>query len=405
MAFGWGAGLNHREREALKERIALIAGLTIAAIVVIALGLGFYQDNVAHPAAVRAENNRPVAQVGSDTIRLGFFTQYEKFQANQTSSQLTQVQQELTQLQTTPQSSAKNAAVIAQLQAQQSQLQQSQASLASQSLNALIESQVVLQRSHTAGVSDSSKVQAKAMLDLEKQAGGPIHLQTFIKQSGLSRSEMSDLITAQTLRTQIEKKLAAGVGHVQTKVRASHILLPPSKHAEAKKVLRQALRGANFAALARKYSTDTGSAKKGGDLGYFAHGAMVAPFDKAAFSMKVGQIKLVQSQYGWHIIKVTGRERAHLSNTEYQQARQGAFTSWLTTQQQLMHVQRFISPNKLPNPVPATSTLGGLPGQQPGQVPGQVQGQLPPGSHVPVVKGQSGLPGQSHGQAKPHAKK
>ena len=62
---------------------------------------------------------------------------------------------------------------------------------------------------------------------------------------------------------------------------------------------------AKFAELAAKYSQDTGSAVQGGDLGYFRKGAMVKPFEEAAFSMKVDEIRgPVESEFGYHIIKL-----------------------------------------------------------------------------------------------------
>ncbi len=64
--------------------------------------------------------------------------------------------------------------------------------------------------------------------------------------------------------------------------------------------------GADFSELAKKYSDDKGSAKKGGDLGYFQRRMMVKPFDEAVFNMKEGEISdIVQTKYGFHIIKVT----------------------------------------------------------------------------------------------------
>jgi peptidyl-prolyl cis-trans isomerase D len=96
--------------------------------------------------------------------------------------------------------------------------------------------------------------------------------------------------------------------------RASHILIKadPSKGAEGKtqaKAQAQALleqvrkAPATFADVARKNSQDTGSGAQGGDLDFFGRGAMVKPFEDAAFGMKVGDISdLVESDFGFHII-------------------------------------------------------------------------------------------------------
>lgn len=98
---------------------------------------------------------------------------------------------------------------------------------------------------------------------------------------------------------------------------ASHILIgfngtkPEEKaaaKAKAESILKQVKSNPkNFEKLALENSQDTGSASKGGDLGNFGRGAMVKPFEDAAFSMKVGDISdLVESEFGYHIIKLTG---------------------------------------------------------------------------------------------------
>jgi len=98
-------------------------------------------------------------------------------------------------------------------------------------------------------------------------------------------------------------------------VRARHILLlvPASAPQEAadktlneiKGIQAQLKKGANFEALAKKLSQDPGSATKGGELPWFAQGAMVKPFEDAAMALKPGQIsEPVRTQYGWHLIKV-----------------------------------------------------------------------------------------------------
>ncbi|MBT3067683.1 SurA N-terminal domain-containing protein [Rhodoferax sp. U11-2br] len=99
--------------------------------------------------------------------------------------------------------------------------------------------------------------------------------------------------------------------------RASHILISAPKDAPAAdrqkaqaqaQALLKAVRAApdSFADVAKKNSQDTGSASKGGDLDFFARGAMVKPFEDAAFAMRKGEISdLVESDLGYHIIKLT----------------------------------------------------------------------------------------------------
>jgi peptidyl-prolyl cis-trans isomerase D len=98
-------------------------------------------------------------------------------------------------------------------------------------------------------------------------------------------------------------------------VRASHILIKldgrdeASAKARAEEVLKEAKSGADFAALARKYSDDEASAKNGGDLDFFGRGRMVPEFDAAVFAMEQGQISdPVKTQFGFHIIKLVEKK-------------------------------------------------------------------------------------------------
>ncbi len=87
--------------------------------------------------------------------------------------------------------------------------------------------------------------------------------------------------------------------------RASHILI--AERTQAEQILKEIKQNpARFEDLAKQHSKDPGSAAQGGDLGFFARGAMVKPFEDAAFGMKGGEISgLVQSDFGFHIIKLT----------------------------------------------------------------------------------------------------
>ncbi|MBW3621945.1 MAG: peptidylprolyl isomerase [Armatimonadetes bacterium] len=136
-------------------------------------------------------------------------------------------------------------------------------------------------------------------------------------------------------------------------VRARHILIPvkdpkappPPKNApantiplpdaeakaKAEKVLKEAKQPkADFAALAKKYSSDTGSAERGGDLDWFGKGQMVPEFDKTVYSMKPGEIAgPVKTQFGYHIIKLEDRRigdavKARLVDEHMKKARKTA---------------------------------------------------------------------------------
>ncbi len=113
---------------------------------------------------------------------------------------------------------------------------------------------------------------------------------------------------------------------VQERVKVSHILLktvgktPPESEPVLKKaqeVLARLRRGEEFALLAKVYSEDAATTPKGGDLGWIVRGQTVPEFEKAAFSLEPGALsEVIKTQYGFHILKVHERQRAHLQTLE-----------------------------------------------------------------------------------------
>ena len=113
--------------------------------------------------------------------------------------------------------------------------------------------------------------------------------------------EISGKITDDDLKAAYDKEVKNFKG--EEEVHARHILV--KTEAEAKDIIKQLDKGADFAKLAEEKSTGP-SGPKGGDLGYFTKEQMVAPFADAAFALKPGTYteKPVKTDFGWHVIKV-----------------------------------------------------------------------------------------------------
>jgi peptidyl-prolyl cis-trans isomerase C len=110
----------------------------------------------------------------------------------------------------------------------------------------------------------------------------------------------------------------------EQEVHARHILVESED--EAKNILADLKKGGDFAAIAKEKSQDPGSAPNGGDLGFIGKGKTVKAFEDAAYALKVGTYteKPVQSEYGWHVIKVTEtrKEAAPTFEAEAERIRQ-----------------------------------------------------------------------------------
>ncbi|WP_036252385.1 peptidylprolyl isomerase [Methylobacter sp. BBA5.1] len=123
-----------------------------------------------------------------------------------------------------------------------------------------------------------------------------------LKKSLLSQAVLQDYlkanpVTDEEIKAEYDSKVAAEKG---TEYKARHILVKTED--EAKKLIAKLDKGANFAELASKHSTDTSS--EGGDLGWFTANQMVAPFSQAVETLENGKYTKtpVQTQFGWHVI-------------------------------------------------------------------------------------------------------
>ena len=122
-----------------------------------------------------------------------------------------------------------------------------------------------------------------------------------------TKQAVSDKITPEEIKAAYDKQVATIPD--EDEVHARHILVTTED--DAKAIKAQLDGGADFATLAKEKSIEPGAKDSGGDLGYFKAAQMVKPFADAAFAMKIGEVSQpVQTQFGWHIIKVEDRRKA-----------------------------------------------------------------------------------------------
>jgi peptidyl-prolyl cis-trans isomerase C len=164
-------------------------------------------------------------------------------------------------------------------------------------LDTMVIRELILQQAAKDGLDKGPEIAAK-LEDLKKR----LIVEAYLKKKVEADAKVSDADLKKFYDQNLDKFKAG------EQIKASHILTKTEK--EAKDVLAQIKAGGNFEELAKKHSVDS-SAAKGGDLGWFAKGTMVPVFEQAALGLKEGQVSdVVKSDFGFHIIKLTGKRPA-----------------------------------------------------------------------------------------------
>ena len=193
-------------------------------------------------------------------------------------------------------------------------------------LDTLISNKIVELESEKQNIKVTDKEIQKELDTLYAQYGGKEALTEQLKSSGTSIDAVKeDIVQYLETRKLVEPTIKITDKEISAyfeqnkdsfaqaeQVEASHILVKDK--ATAEEVLKKLNDGGDFAKLAKEYSTDTSNAENGGSLGYFGKGQMVAEFEDVAFKLKVNEIsEPVKTEYGYHIIKVTGKKEAKAS--------------------------------------------------------------------------------------------
>jgi peptidyl-prolyl cis-trans isomerase C len=189
-----------------------------------------------------------------------------------------------------------------------------------------------------------------------------------LQQVNLTEQQLRQQVREQLPIQKVQKRVAGGVGPSQGEVEqfyqqnkvsqfttpatrcTRHILFNKDQKEKAEEVKKQLKEGGDFAALAKQYSQDPGSAERGGDLGCIGKGETVPNFEEAAFNAKQGEIVgPVETEFGYHLLEVTDiREESTqpLSEVEAQirdqltaDAQAKKFEVWLQKQKEQRNVK------------------------------------------------------------------
>lgn len=204
-------------------------------------------------------------------------------------------------------------------------------------LQTMIGSEVIYQQAEKEKVTPTDKQVQDQIKSFNESAKNNTEYQEQLKKVGINEDFLKFQFARDLANTNLQKKFEEDTKITEAEMKkyykdnkksfytdtvtASHILLKTQdsegkefsaeKKKEAKKKAEEALAkvksGEDFAKVAKEYSQDS-SASKGGELGTFGRGQMVSEFEEAAFNMKKGEISgIVETKYGYHIIKVTDR--------------------------------------------------------------------------------------------------
>lgn len=217
--------------------------------------------------------------------------------------------------------------------------------LRKQALESLVNHQLLVQEADREGIKpDEKKIDAQ-LKEISGRAPDGESFKKLLASAGITESQLrqdigQDLKVEALLNKNVPQKQKASNKEIKDyyrehqeefkipeRVKASHILVKvdagdsaevrAQKKLKAEKLRERIEKGEDFAKLASENS-ECPSKAQGGDLGYFARGNMVKPFEEAAFGMKkAGQVSgVVETEFGYHLIKLTGREEAGVTPLE-----------------------------------------------------------------------------------------
>lgn len=370
LPFNWGSTLTRAEMEQVQSRLAFLglAGVVVLVVVLVAGALLWDRVIVA---------GRPVLRVDGYQMNLQEYANTLSYRRNVLESELAQAMQ-LASAPAQPGADASQTMLAQFAQQQVRQIQGTLASLNTQLVEDVIQEQLIREEAKkrnivvteeafqkelkqvigyrdpaaepaTSGTSGSAAGEAASPAatpanSRARRAGSfEDYYRNYRRFTGGTDQVIRADVEMRILRRELGQQLGEAVPATAEQVRARHILV--ADEALARTVVQRLRDGEDFAALAAEFSTDPGSKDNGGDLGWYARGALVKPFEDAAFSQPVGQIgEPVQTTFGWHIIQVLERDPARsLEGQALAQAKDQALPKWIEQEEKNHKIERLLT--------------------------------------------------------------
>jgi peptidyl-prolyl cis-trans isomerase D len=146
---------------------------------------------------------------------------------------------------------------------------------------------------------------------------------------GITEANLRDYVTTQLLDQKVFKEITKDVPMHGEQIWIRHILV--TTELDAQTVVARIANGENWISVANEVSQDTNTKANGGDLGWFPKGIQTTEIDNVAFTMNVGDIKVVQDNNGWHVLQMIAKESDRPFSTTIQSQLQSiAYSNWFT---------------------------------------------------------------------------
>ena len=352
------------QKEKRQERLAIIFVVAVVALIVVVLGAGYYQENLAKPNAAFAKVNG-VSLPASSWVN-AMVLQYRNLE-----QQADYWQTQLALMGGDDETTAYYRSIIEQ---QQEQVVQAQQGLIYTVPDELMAAELIRQETEKRGLAvtqadiDALLIQyftpepQEPVTDTTSTTPTPTPLpadawktnyKNFLTGLGATEAEYKEIALVPGIRREkLQIALSETVPVSGEQIRVSHIVTDTSDAANA--ILARVQAGEDFAALAKELSGDTGSAEIGGDLGWYPRGLLADEFsdafEAAVWSLTNGAVatSTVQTYYGYHVVKRTDSSADRPYDSDKRALLQStALDKWLTEQMASPAVERFQDSDKL----------------------------------------------------------